>query len=282
MQTRNLFLTIGAMGLMAVPSNAASLLIDFGTGGGNGVATGADAQKSPGYLSHLGETYYNYGNAATLSGLKYGDGLTDATGVTVKIAAESTIGNNTINFAGTTGIDFSGLSGSAVTDPTSAYSGNSPAKQGTFRISSGSANNSAMGASITGLAAGTYTIYMVGRNTNTGGSATPANFYLSTVSGGMPDNYLFSGTGNTTQQTASATHTTASLNGTSFTAGVTHVEFTVTIGANETILLATEGTGGEARGFINSLEIVQVPEPSAALLSFGTLGLLAFRRRRSA
>lgn len=281
MQTKNLLLTIGAMGLMAVPSYAASLLIDFGTGGGNGVATGADAQKSPGYLSHLGETSYNYGNAVTLSSLVYGDGSA-ATGITVKLAAESTIGNNTINFATGPNIDFSGVSGSAVTDVNSVYSGNSPAKQGAFRISSNGSNNSAMGVSITGLAAGTYNIFMTGRNTNAGANATPSDFFLSTVDGGMPNTYLFAGTGNTTQQTASATHTAASLNGTSFTAGVTHVEFTVTLTENQTLLLATEGTGSDLRGFINSLEIVQVPEPSAALLSFGTLGLLAFRRRRSA
>lgn len=272
---------IGALGLLTTSTKAASLLIDFGTGGGSGVATGTEAQKSPGYLSHLGETTYNYGNSATLSTLVYGDGSA-AAGVSVRVAAESTIGNNTINFASGPTLDFGAVTGSAVTDPSSAYSGNSPAKQGVFRASSGSGNNSAMGVSISGLSAGTYTIYLVGRNTNAGGSATPANFYLSTVSGGLPSSYLFDGTGNTTQQTASATHTTASLNGTSFTAGVTHVEFTVTLGENETLLLATEGAGSDARGFLNSLEIVQVPEPSAALLSFGTLGLLAFRRRRSA
>jgi len=289
MQTKNLLLTIGALGLLASPSNAASLLLDFGTGNASGFSGVAnddevgeiEAEKTPGYLTHLGEKTYNYGNAATLSTLVYGDGSA-ATGVTVKIAAEATVGNNTIDFAGTTGLNFSGVTGSAISVPGSAYSGNSPARQGVFRNGAGSANNAAMGVSITGLAAGTYNIFMVGRNTNGGSNDTPANFYLSTVNGGMPSSYLFDGVGNTTQQTAGATHTSASLNALTFTAGVTHVEFTVTLTQGQTLLLASEGTGDELRGFINSIEIVQVPEPSAAILSFGTIGLLAFRRRRSA
>lgn len=285
MQTKTLLLTIGAVGLLTAPSNAASLLLDFGTGSASsfsGVATETEAEKTPGYLSHLGEKTYNYGNSATLSSLKYGDN-SDATGISVKIAAESTIGNNTINFASGPALNFASVTGSAISVPGSAYSGNSPARQSIFRNSSGGGDNSAMGVSITGLAAGTYTIFMVGRNTNAGSTDTPANFYLSTVNGGMPSSYLFAGEGNTTQQTAGATHTSASLNGLTFTAGVTHVEFTVTLTENQTLLLASEGTGNdEMRGFINSIEIVQVPEPSAAILSFGTIGLLALRRRRSA
>lgn len=285
MQTRFLYITVGAMGLMTAPSKAVSLLIDFGSGsisGFSGGATGTEAERSPGYASHVGEKTYNYGGtSAALSALVYGDG-SPATNVSVKIAAESSVGNNTINFASGPGLNFSSVTGSAVNVAGSAYSGNSPARQGVFRDSTGGSNNAAMGVSITGLAAGTYTIFMTGRNTNAGAAGTPADFFLSVVNGGMPDAYLFSGTGNITQQTASATHTLDSLNGASFASGVTHVEFNVTLAEGQTLLLATEGTGGELRGFLNSLEIVSVPEPSAAILSFGALGLLSLRRRRNA
>ena len=278
--------TLIMFGLLVSHSEAASLLLDFGTGtpsgGTSGVATLADAEKSPGYSAHVGERTYNYGNSATLSSLVYGDG-SSATGVTVTIAAESTIGNNVINFASGPTLNYTPVTGSAVNVAGSAYAGNSPARQAVFRDSTGGGDNSAMGAAISGLSAGTYSIYMVGRNTNGGSSATPANFYLSVISGGTPASFIFDGAGNTTQLTASVSHTVASLNGAGFESGVTHAEFlNVTIAEGQTLLLATEGTGTEARGFINSLEIVSVPEPSMALLPLASIGLIAMRRRRVA
>jgi hypothetical protein len=276
--------TLIMFGLMAPFSEAASLLLDFGTGTPSGatagVATGADAEKSPGYAAHTGESSYNYGNTATLSSLVYGDGITPATGVTVTIAAESVIGNNVINFASGPALSFSGVTGTAATS--GAYSGNSPARQAVFRNGATGTQNAAMGAAITGLSAGTYSIYMVGRNTNGGATANPANFYLS-VLGGSPTSFTFDGAGNTTQLTANVTHTAASLTAATFESGVSHAEFlNITIAEGETLLLATEGTGSDPRGFINSIEIVSVPEPSMALLPLASFGLIAMRRRRVA
>ena len=278
--------TLIMFGIMAPSTEAASLLLDFGTGtpsgGTSGVATLADAEKSPGYSAHVGETTYNYGNSSTSSSLLYGDG-SPATGVTVTIAAESTIGNNVINFASGPALNYTGVTGTGVTVPGSAYAGNSPARQAVFRNGSTGSNNSAMGTAISGLSAGTYSIYMVGRNTNSGANDAPANFFLSVIGGGTPASFIFDGAGNTTQLTASASHTVASLNGAAFESGVTHVEFlNVTIAEGETLLLATEGTGADPRGFINSLEIVAVPEPSMALLPLASIGLIAMRRRRVA
>ena len=275
--------TLIMFGLMAPSSEAASLLLDFGTGtpAGEtaGVATGTDAEKSPGYSAHVGETTYNYGNSATSSSLVYGNGST-ATGVTVTIAAESIIGNNVINFASGPALNFTGVTGSAV-NAGSAYAGNSPARQAVFRNGATGTNNAAMGAAISGLSAGTYSIYMAGRNTNGGASANPANFYLS-VLGGNPTSFTFDGAGNTTQFTASVSHTAASLNGATFESGITHAEFlNITIAEGQTLLLATEGTGSDPRGFINSIEVVSVPEPSMAILPLASIGLIAMRRRRA-
>lgn len=41
-----------------------------------------------------------------------------------------------------------------------------------------------------------------------------------------------------------------------------------------------ENSGAVDRGFLNSLQIVSVPEPSTALLGVGALGAMAARRRR--
>ena len=40
------------------------------------------------------------------------------------------------------------------------------------------------------------------------------------------------------------------------------------------------GTGDQLRGFLNSVQIVTVPEPSVGVLLLGGLGVLAVRRRR--
>lgn len=271
-----------SLGLMASPAHAVSLLLDFGAGATSGTpaAGSADAMKTPGYAAHAGESTFNYGDQnATLTSLVYGNGNA-ATGVTVTLSAEATVGNNTISFASLQTLNYSAVTGSAVNVPDSVFSGNSPGRQGIFRSGAGAGNNAAVGASISGLAAGTYTIYVTGRNTNTGANDTPANFYLG-LGGANPASFVFAGAGNTTQSTAAVSHLVASLNGTTYTSGVTHAEFTVTITEGQSILLASEGTGpNEARGFLNSIEIVAVPEPSVAVLGAGGMLLAVMRRRR--
>lgn len=260
------------LSLGALP--AASLLMDFGTGGPTGAATGTDAAVSPGNSAHVGETFWNYGSTLSSTSLKYADGTTDATGVVVDIGAEVSATQNVVNFSGTPSVVFASVTGGGA-GVGSIYAGNRPARNGVFN------NAGAIGARISGLAAGTYQIYVTGRNTNASAVDTTTNFYLGVATASIPTTYQFAGSGNTTSQTLGATLSAASLSDTTFTNGQTFVRFnSITIGAGDSILIAVEGQTGDVRGFLNSIEIVAVPEPSVLAVSATSLGVLMLRRKR--
>jgi hypothetical protein len=58
-----------------------------------------------------------------------------------------------------------------------------------------------------------------------------------------------------------------------------YLKFAVTLGAGDVLHVATLGGGGEVRGFLNSVQIVAVPEPAISVM-LGLSGVLfCFRRR---
>jgi hypothetical protein len=268
---------------LSLSASAASLLLDFGTGAPTGAASGADGLISPGHQSggiSSGENTWNYIDADNKTSLVFGDN-TAATGVSVITRGETADNTNIIDYAAGRGLNLVAVVGSGVTSNT-IYSDNRPARNAVFTAGTNSSANAAVGSKITGLAAGTYSIYVTGRNTNNNANAVPQTFYLSTAASSLTA-FQFAGVGNTTEASGNLTNTVASLALTTHSQGVTYAAFeNITLGENESIFLATEGTGAnELRGFINSIEIVLVPEPSAAALVFGSLSLLAFRRRRA-
>jgi hypothetical protein len=172
---------------------------------------------------------------------------------------DSTGGSSTINI--------SGLSGGTDEGPaTSIFTGNSNqfGKGDDQTISfSGLVNN------------GVYDIYIYALSHNTGSWENPSNterasgaFTTSNVSGNGSSQSLDNGITGT--------------NATTFTAGSNYVKFQSIVadgsGNISIIANATDGAGA-TRLHINGLQLVAVPEPSAALLgAVGVLGLL--RRRR--
>lgn len=270
-----------ALSFISSRASAASLLLDFGTGAPTGAATGADGLISPGHQSggiSSGENTWNYIDADTKTGLVFGDNT--PSGVSIITRGETADNTNIIDYAAGRGLNLVAVVGSGAS-PNTIYSDNRPARNAVFTVGVNNSNNAAVGSKITGLAAGTYNIYVTGRNTNNNASAVPQAFYLSTAASSL-NTFQFSGAGNTTEASGSITNTVASLSLTTHSQGVTYAAFeNITLGENESIFLATEGTGGELRGFLNSIEIVLVPEPSAFALLGGSLSLLAFRRRRA-
>ncbi|WAC19089.1 PEP-CTERM sorting domain-containing protein [Luteolibacter sp. SL250] len=280
--TRN-FLPLALSSLfMAGQASAVSLLFDFGTGGG---ALSADQRtNSPGHATGAvpsTEVSWNTVGSADIaagptSGLTYGDG-TAATNIALNLAVETAIGSNILDYAATNNINSGSLTGSAVNLGAvyGSATSSTPAKDGIFRGGTTSnSDNAAVGFRLDGLAAGTYTLYFTGRNTNSD-SVRPVGFY--TAVGASSDTFNFLDLSLTTLANSSISNNGGNP---TFVAGNNYNSTTFTIAEGQSLFFAAEGTTStERRGFINSVEIALVPEPSAIVLSLGGV-MLALRRRR--
>lgn len=253
-----------------LPLHAAPLMLNFASNGNavTNVSPTFDARVSAGHAAgaiSLTDVAWNTLQTGDIaSGLIWGDG-TAAAGISVNLGVSSS-GSDVINFANNP--SSVGL-GSTVT--TGIYSDTRVARYGIW--GGGSAGqNIALGVRIDGLVAGTYQIYVTGKNTNSSNNLASI-FYASAGSG---DLYDFSSITNT----AGVANTT-SVSG-AYAVGVNYGLLTVTLGTGQSLFLATEGTtDGEKRGFLNSLQIVAVPEPSSlVLVTGGLLAGLGRRRRR--
>ena len=156
------------LGLGLTGASAASLLLDFGP---TAVAT-AYATSSPAHASGLvanTEISWNTGLITDTNSLIYSDGST-ATGVSI-VLGRSSAGVSTINFTDKGYLN--GALGGSLNG--GIYAGTSPVRDAIYG-GSGGGNAYAIGARIDGLAAGTYTVVIHGRNTSTV-NATPERFF---------------------------------------------------------------------------------------------------------
>lgn len=232
---------------------AATLLLDFGPT----VTLAADATKDPAHaigLVPLTETTWNTITADTNT-LYQADGAL-ASGVTLDLG-RSTAGVDTIHFSDN-GFSVSALGGSV--NGGALYSGTSPVKDGIFG-GSGGANNLAVGLRVNGLATGTYTIFVHGRNTST---AVTASLRWYATNGPSASTYNFS-LNDATAFVANA----SPANTNSFIEGDNFGVLTVTLASGDSLYVACEGTvAAEMRGFINAITIYAgVPVLPAKLTS---------------
>lgn len=268
---------------------AASILLDFGP------TTVADGFTilSPGHalgtVSSTTETTWNkITTSAQVSSLDWGNG-DDATGIILTMGQGLKSGT-TINYS--TGTTFAssipGNGGSVTTNEklttnkgTSIYGAATGSSSVGLDALFTADNDTAIGFRLDGLVAGSYVVYVMARNSNTN-SLTGAgmNVYASAgASGASSFNYSTVAA----QAQANTGYTTGSYVNQfgSFIANQNYVSIPITVGEDQSIFVGVEGqgTGGAGRGFINMIQIVQVPEPSVSLL--GAVGVLAlFRRRR--
>lgn len=275
-------------------SNAANLMLDFGpTAVGSSYAT-----LSPGHLViPVSQTAWNTISASSArSNLVFADGT--AAGVTLTMGQEGTGGTNKIiNYeTAITSIALAGTGGSSpgtpapqvmTADANSIYAGTAAGRDGFFGSGTSGAMPStvgtgqAIGLRIDGLQAGDYLIYVMARNTNTNVNSTtnptPMNVYATT--GGLSTTFDFSALSPTVQSNLTYPNTNPTAYNT-FINGENYVSISVSLALGQSLFIASEGGNNlqEARGFLNMVQIVQVPEPSAALL--GMLGMFAFFRRR--
>jgi hypothetical protein len=238
-------------GLSGVAST--TLLLDFGPT----TVVSTDATLDMGHFAGAvptAEISWNKIINADSSSLIYSDGSA-AAGVSI-IVGRSAVGvSNVISFSNKN-ISSSALG--AIT--TGIYSNTSPLKDGIFATGTFSVNTNGLGIRIDGLAPGTYTLYISGRNSNTGNTA-PEQFFA--TNGPLAATFPFAvGTTpsatelNSAAPAGSAANTGLAVTST-FAFGENCTLLTVTLNANDSIYLTAIGVQtNELRGFLNAVDIV--------------------------
>ena len=247
MEKRHILCTLTAiLCTWAVSSTAGVLMIDFGPVPVDTLS----ATNSPYHTANTAftDTTWNQiteNDEFTAGGLLYSDG-TPATGITVDIGDTPSAPVMDLNLSSPV------LSKALGTEANSGvYAGNSVAKDGIFADTRGTRRT---GFQVGGLPAGTYDIYLTGRNTNTSGLPVTR---FSVGTSGAPGNFKFS-----QYPTQDISYGESSIE--SWVpygqAGANYAKFRVTIKPNECLNVVTVGTTmKEWRGFINSAQIVPVP-----------------------
>jgi hypothetical protein len=123
------------------------------------------------------------------------------------------------------------------------------------------------------LTPGDYRVFVTARNTNNN-SVFGMNIYFATRATGTSD-FVWSGT----PETISNGDTNTAF----WDQGVEYAAKTLTVGANEDLIIVSQAlaTSGDLRPFLNTIEIVAVPEPAGiSLAGIAVAAALGMRRRR--
>lgn len=239
-------------GISLTCAAGSSLLLDFGP---TAVAP-ADAMLDMGHFSGAvpgAEISWNTVVNANNSSLVYSDG-TAASGVSVIVGRSDYGAGNAIDFNNKL-ISSSALGSQLIAG---IYTNTSPLKDGIFATGTSTVLTNALGIRIDGLAAGTYTLYISGRNTST--AVTASELFFAT-NGPAASSFSFST--NTTPSTlevnsaapiGSAPNPALAITGT-FAYGDNCVSLVVNLNAGESVYLAATGVTNECRGFLNAVAI---------------------------
>jgi hypothetical protein len=253
-----------AMGSLALAACAnAAILFDFGPTGATQNPTHSPAHVAGAVPAS--ETTWNRVTTNNLATVLNGDGTT-ATGVMLTWGsaadADSSVTFNVQPSATNGGGGSQGV-----------YAISSAVKTSVFNNLAGSF----LGLRIDGLAAGEYELYIHARNTATPNSSTSSRvYYLADATAGS-----FSPATAQYVDISNAYSVNSTTGNETFYQGVNYQKFTVTITDDDpSLYVAVRGTGVENRPFINSLEIVAVPEPTLISLA-GLTGMLLLRRRHA-
>ncbi len=263
MKAKEFGLVIGAIWLLAAPLSAETLLIDFGLS--TMTVTSATSTNNPGGIAPTSNADWNIVAAPnTNTSFLYADG-TAASGVTLSEGGLA-------GASSTTEIDWA-------THPTAAtlsgsisannFAAGEPVYGGIY-----DSGESSVGVQISGLAAGTYNLFIVGDTTS---STSPGSetFYAGDVGSSL----LTSTAYNYTSLSSTGTESNTSISNSTWVLGTNYQELTVTINSSTDVLALVAAGGGTTA--LNMLEIVAVPEPRTwAELIFGGVTLFFIIRRR--
>lgn len=235
-------------------AHAQKLLLDFGP---TAVAA-TEATLSMGHFAGAvpgTEISWNQILNADNSVLVYSDGAA-ASGVSVVVGRSPFGVTNSVDYSRKT-ISSSALGGSATWG---IYTNTSPIKDGLFATGTSTIPTNALGIRVDGLAAGTYTLYISGRNTSSGITAPMRFFATNGLSSGT-----FTFDTNTTPATVEANSGTAVGGSPNQADAITSTfaysdncaHLVVTLNSGDSLFLAAVGAAAnEYRGFLNAVEIV--------------------------
>lgn len=187
--------------------------------------------------------------------LSFADGSA-AAGVSIVVGRSPTGVTNVIDY--TNKLISSSVLGGA--ENWGIYTNTSPIKDGIFATGTSAIATNALGIRVDGLSAGTYTLYISGRNTSTGFSSAQRFF---ATNGAIANTFAFET--NTTPFATEANSGTTSGNPTqadavtsSFAYGDNCTHLVVTLNSGDSLFLAAVGvdTSSGFRGFLNAVEIV--------------------------
>jgi len=259
---------------LAASASAQVLMLDFGPT----AATTTNLTNSAYHAANTSFTDDDWntrgtGDAAAGS-LVWSTGLI-AAGISLNTGA-TTDGTSTTIGLGNTPSSSSALGNNV---NTGIYDGDSVLKDAIFTGSTG--NTRAVGIQVGGLSAGTYDIYVSGRNTNTAATHSQ-NFYAGTSATAVNFDYSLY-----TANHATLSYVNATSAVTSWSAGANYAKFSITLSSGDFLNIAAAGGPGELRGFLSFVQIVKtssIPEPStyALLTGLGGVILVSLRRRRRA
>jgi hypothetical protein len=236
-------------------ARASALLLDFGA---TPVAS-ADATLSMGHFAgavSAADTSWNPMGNADNSSLIYADG-TAASGVSVVVGRSDVGVSNIVDF-GNKKISSSALGGQ---ENIGIYTNTSPVRDGIFATGTATVNTNVLGIRIDGLAAGTYTLYISGRNTSTAVNAAQQFFATNgAISATFP--FITNSTPSVVEMNSAsmpgvANPTEAAAITSAFTYGDNCVCLVAALNPGDSLYLAAAGiAANEYRGFLNAVEVV--------------------------
>ena len=257
------------------PTTVASPYLTLDPGHNAGTIPGSDTTWNVITTSVVNDTGLAYGSGVAASGLSLTLGEGAANGTSINYSTPIT----KLTLAGSGG----GVPGYQNLLTTGSVYGGDTSSTAAGRDAFFGDNSNAIGLRLDGLSAGSYAIYVMARNVNTDAVQVPMNVFANT--GASSGTFDFSSLTGSTELNTGYLATDYTDQYTTFQAGENYVALNVTVNNGDSLFLAVAGadSGIEARGFMNMVQVVAVPEPGAlAILGMGILGLLAVSKKRLA
>ncbi|MFH1496461.1 MAG: hypothetical protein ABII82_01430 [Verrucomicrobiota bacterium] len=264
-----------ALGFALSQASAQVLMLDFG-GNNPSNQVSSNNTSSPYHTDTGSVADFTWNSIATSGSVASGLVWSDATAATgIATIGYKFSGGQTVTSGTGWQTIFNGSASGAVN--TGIYAQGNAAYDGGMTSSGFATDDRAVGLQVNGLAVGTYAVYISGRYTNYEGATDYTQTFYAGV-GASSGNFNFITGGYASDSTTFTADNTSKTSEWVYDAGdaasSNYVKLTVSITSlGQALNIAAQGSG-TFNGFLNTVQIVAIPEPSAFALIGGTAGLL--------